>query len=126
MQCFDYVGSPERDGKLQFFKEIDVFSLPTVYQEPKGIPVLEALACGIPVVQPRHGAFPEMLAETGGGVLFEPGRAESLAESLADLLTDPDKCTKLGAEGRQPVVTNRSSRRMAEETLSVYDLYVRS
>ena len=50
---------------MKILKSLDVLSVPTVYQEPKGLYVLEALANGIPVVQPRHGAFPELLEATG-------------------------------------------------------------
>ena len=63
--------------------------MPTVYREPKGLYVLEALANGIPVVQPRHGAFPEMLEATGGGLLVEPGDPEDLARALEELMKDP-------------------------------------
>ena len=48
---------------------IDVLSVPTTYREPKGLYVLEALANGVPVVQPRHGSFPELIEATGGGLL---------------------------------------------------------
>ncbi|MGE3316706.1 MAG: glycosyltransferase family 4 protein, partial [Planctomycetaceae bacterium] len=58
--AFDYIGSPVTHAdKVRFIKSLDVLSVPTVYREPKGIYVLEALANGVPVVQPRHGAFPE-------------------------------------------------------------------
>ena len=60
-----------------------MFSLPTVYHEPKGIPVLEAWANGIPVVQPAHGAFPEMVQRTSGGILVTPEDPHALAEVSA-------------------------------------------
>src|SRR5262249_13651881 len=87
--AFEYVDSPSRADKIAFLKSPDVPSVPTMYQEPKGIYVLEALANGIPVVQPRHGAFPEMLAATGGGVLFEPGNTPALADALVQLMHNP-------------------------------------
>ena len=52
--------------------------------EPKGLFLLEAMACGVPVVQPGHGAFPEMLAKTSGGILVEPDDTQSLAEGLSN------------------------------------------
>ena len=57
-----YRGALDRQQKIEFLRGLDVFSVPTVYVEPKGLFLLEAMACGVPVVQPRHGAFPEMLA----------------------------------------------------------------
>lgn len=118
---FEYVGSPDRAGKLAFFESIDVFSLPTIYREPKGMSVLEALACGVPVVQPTHGAFPEMLADTGGGILFEPGNTEELASSLCALINDPERRIKLGQEGRRGVIERRTARIMAKQTLTIYE-----
>ena len=66
---FVYRGAVERAKKVQFFHDIDVLSVPSGYHEPKGLYLLEAMACGVPVVQPNHGAFPEMIARTGGGLL---------------------------------------------------------
>ena len=44
-------------------------SVPATYDEPKGVSLLEAMACGVPVVQPRRGAFTEIVEKTGGGLL---------------------------------------------------------
>ena len=66
---FVYRGAVDRAKKVQFFHDIDVLSVPSPYHEPKGLYLLEAMACGVPVVQPNHGAFPEIIARTGGGVL---------------------------------------------------------
>ena len=72
---FVYRGTVDRAKKVQFFHDIDVLSVPSPYHEPKGLYLLEAMACGVPVVQPNHGAFPELIARTGGGVLSRIGRA---------------------------------------------------
>ena len=63
-----------REQKIEFLRNLDVFSVPTVYVEPKGLFLLEAMACGVPVVQPSHGAFPEILAKTSGGLLVGSGK----------------------------------------------------
>ncbi len=72
---FEYVGEVDRQGKIDFLRGLDVLSVPTVYREPKGLFVLESLANAVPVVLPAHGAFPELIEATGGGVLVEPGRS---------------------------------------------------
>jgi glycosyltransferase involved in cell wall biosynthesis len=117
---FQYDGVVERAEKLDLLRSIDVLSVPTEYQEPKGIFVLEAWAAGVPVVQPAHGAFPELLAATGGGRLVEPDNASALADALAELLLDPATAQLLGKRGRQGVEQIFSAEEMAARTLDVY------
>ena len=116
----EVLGTVDRGEKLKLFSEIDVFSVPTEFPEPKGIFLLEAMASGVPVVQPRHGSFPELIEATGGGLLCEPGNPESLALALATLLRDGELRRELGRKGREGALEKFSSRRMAEETLGLY------
>lgn len=117
---FERVELPDRDAKIRFLRGIDVFTVPTVYEEPKGIPVLEALAAGVPVVQPAHGAFPELLRSTGGGRLVPPGDADALVDALHALLADPAERGRLGDEGRRGVAARHDARAMARRTLDVW------
>lgn len=57
---WEYCGSIERSDKATFLNSLDLFCVPTVYAEPKGLFLLEAVACGVPYLQPSHGAFPEI------------------------------------------------------------------
>jgi len=120
-QAIEHVGEVDRDGKLSVLDSIDVFSVPTAYPESKGIYVLEAMARGVPVVQPAHGSFPELIALTGGGVLTPPGDAQALAAALAGLLGDRDRRQELGRKGRAAVESNFTDERMAERMLKVYE-----
>lgn len=113
------LGTLERADKLNFFKEIDVFSVPAPYREPKGISILEALAAGVPVVQPDHGAYPEWVNATGGGFLHRPNDSIDLAAKLAVLLRNADLRKKLGEQGRQNIFEKFSSECMAGSTLVV-------
>ena len=117
---FEYVGEVDREGKSQFLRSLDILSVPTTYREPKGLFVLEALAHGVPVVQPRHGAFPEVLAATGGGLLVEPNSAEDLARGLAHLIADPELRAELGGQGREAVCQRFTATIEAENALAVY------
>ncbi len=114
--AFEYVGEVDRRGKLDFLASIDVLSVPTTYREPKGLFVLEALAAGVPVVQPEHGAFPEVLAELGGGLLHRSEDPEHLAERLRELLQDAPLRNRLGKTGRTAVLAGRNHQSMAELT----------
>lgn len=116
-----YRGALDRQQKVEFLRGLDVFSVPTVYVEPKGLFLLEAMACGVPVVEPRHGAFPEMLARTSGGILVDPGSPQSLAEGLYALWKSPALRAELGHHGFDGVREHYSVRRSADSMLAVYE-----
>jgi len=118
--AFQYVGSPDRNGKQAFFQNIDVLSIPTVYQEPKGLPVLEGLANGIPVVLPGHGAFPELIEATGGGELVAPGDARALAAALERLMLEPERRMALAHQGRETVHAKFHPGALAAQTLQLF------
>jgi len=120
----EYVGEVDRRQKIEFLGSIHVLSVPTVYREPKGRFVLEALANGVPVVQPSHGAFPEMIQATGGGVLVDPGSPEALAAALRALLEDPVRRRKLGRAGKAVVHRDYSDAAMAEQVVRLYRAYI--
>ncbi|MGC4042757.1 MAG: glycosyltransferase family 4 protein [Armatimonas sp.] len=111
----------DRDEKIQFLRSLTVFSVPALYGESFGLYLLEALAAGVPVVQPNHAAFPEVLGATGGGVLFEPYTPEVLANTLEELLKAPEKARTLGAEGRKSVFEKFSVDAMAKNVAAVFD-----
>ena len=113
------LGTLERADKMNFFRQIDVFSVPAPYREPKGISILEALAAGVPVVQPEHGAYPEWVNATGGGLLHRPNDAVDLADNLAALLRDAGLRNRLGQQGRRAIFEKFSSESMAASTLDV-------
>jgi glycosyltransferase involved in cell wall biosynthesis len=121
---FQHFESPDHAGKVRFLHGIDVLSVPTVYREPKGLYVLEALANGVPVVQPRHGSFPELIEATGGGLLHNPEDPADLAECLYQLLSNPSHAAELGRKGKEAVHARFHAGRMAEETLAVYQRYL--
>lgn len=116
----EHVESPDHAAKVRFLQSIDVLSVPTVYREPKGLYVLEALASGVPVVQPRHGSFPELIEATGGGLLVEPDHPADLARGLRRLLDNPAERTTLGQRGKAAVHANFHAARMAAETVVLF------
>jgi glycosyltransferase involved in cell wall biosynthesis len=122
---FEHVESPTHADKVRFLHGIDVLSVPAPYHEPKGLYVLEALANGTPVVQPRHGSFPELLEATGGGLLVNPDDPRDLAVGLRRLRDDPALAEELGRKGKEAVHARFHADRMADETAAVYANYVR-
>jgi glycosyltransferase involved in cell wall biosynthesis len=117
---FQFLGELTRPEKIAFLQSLDIFSTPTVYRESKGIPALEAMANAVPVVLPNHGSFPEMIADTGGGILHQPHDAADLAAKLAELLLDPNRATQHGLAGQRAVHDRYHAAEMARKTLDLY------
>jgi glycosyltransferase involved in cell wall biosynthesis len=108
-----------RAEKLAFLRTLSVFSVPATYGEAFGLYVIEALASGVPVVQPDHGAFGELLAATGGGVLCQADDPEALAGALAGLLLAPERARALGRAGQAAVRQRYTVDIMAREVAAV-------
>jgi glycosyltransferase involved in cell wall biosynthesis len=117
---FSYRGVLDREGKLAYLKSLDVLSVPATYDEPKGMFLLEAMASGVPVVQPRRGAFVEIVEKTGGGILVEPDDPEALAEGFYRLWSDRAALNALSEQAFQNVRTHYSVARSVERVLEVY------
>ncbi len=111
----------DRDAKLAFLSSLSVLTVPEKQPAAYGLYVLEALAAGVPVVQPKSGAFGELLKMTGGGVLCEPNNAPALASAMEPLLLDPDYAGQLGREGRKAVFEKFNIEQTAQEMVRIYE-----
>jgi glycosyltransferase involved in cell wall biosynthesis len=117
---FLYAGILDRDGKSRFLRSLDLLSVPSGYHEPKGLYLLEAMASGVPVVQPNHGAFPEMLQKTGGGMLARSERPADIADAIMELFNDPVRAAEMGRRGASGVRAHYTMAAMADAILEVY------
>ncbi len=117
---FDYIGEVDRQGKIDLLTGIDCFCLPARHPEGKAIPALEAMAAGLPVVAPARGCFPELLNDTGGGVLVPSGHSAALADALADLLRNAGRRAVLGAAGQSAVLERYTTENMAARLAELY------
>jgi glycosyltransferase involved in cell wall biosynthesis len=109
---------------VQFFHDLDVLSVPSGYHEPKGLYLLEAMACGVPVVQPNHGAFPEMITRTGGGLLARSESAADVADAIYELWKDPAGAAQLGRRGAAGVRQHYTAALMAESVVAAYHVAI--
>ena len=123
---FTYHGALNREQKISFLQSIDLLSVPATYDEPKGIFLLEAMACGVPVVQPRRGGFTEIIEKTGGGLLVEPDNVDSLAAGILKVARDPELAKQLADNGFAKVRELYSVAQMADSALEVYRSLVQS
>lgn len=117
---FEYLGELDRGGKFDFLRSLTLFATPTSHPEAKGLPALEAMAVGTPVVLPGHGSFPEMIEATGGGMLHEANDPVSLADTLESLLDDEPLRASHGLAGAAAIRERFHADRMADETLALY------
>jgi glycosyltransferase involved in cell wall biosynthesis len=122
---FTYHGAVDRAGKLAFLQSLDVLSVPATYDEPKGVFLLECMAAGVPVVQPRRGAFTEIVDRTGGGLLVAPDDPVALADGLHALWEDRALTELLGRQGFAGVRAHYSVQTSTDRLLAVYETLAR-
>jgi glycosyltransferase involved in cell wall biosynthesis len=115
----EFLLSFDQHTRLGFLQMLSVLSVPERQPVAYGLYVLEALAAGVPVVEPASGAFPELLEMTGGGVLFEPNSASALAAAIEPLLLDPDYARQLGKRGREKVFAEFNVDKTADEIVRI-------
>lgn len=118
-EAVEFHPNVSREKKIELLRTLSLLSVPARYGEAFGLYLIEALAAGVPLVQPRSGAFPEILEETGGGILFEEFTPDSLADAWETLLADPTRARDLGRRGRESVLARYSIERLARDYLAV-------
>ena len=110
----------DRERRLAFLKDLAVMSVPVPGGEAFGTHMLEALGCGVPVVQPREGGFPEVIEATGGGVTYDPEDPRGLVEALRSLLLDPDEVRAMGRRGQEEARKHFSMEGMVGKIADLY------
>jgi glycosyltransferase involved in cell wall biosynthesis len=110
-----------RESRIQFLKSLTLLSVPVPSGEAFGAYQVEALAAGVPVVQPNVGCYPEFVKMTNGGAIYEPNNSEILAKTISTLLDEPDRVRKLGEQGRKVVLERFSIEEMANTMVKVYE-----
>jgi glycosyltransferase involved in cell wall biosynthesis len=108
------------EHRLEFLQSLSLLSVPVPGGEAFGAYQVEAVASGVPIVQPNVGGYPEFVESTGGGILFEPNDPEHLAQAISSLLDNPDRIRELGQKGRKVVMEKYSMENMAKNILNVY------
>ncbi len=111
-----FTGYVERDDLPLIYNLAEVFIYPSAY-EGFGLPVLEAMACGTPVISSNVSSMPEILGDAG--VLIAPNDSQVLGQSLLDLINDPMERQRLSLKGLKRASTF-TWERTAEKTIAVY------
>ena len=118
----DFLGRVPSTQAPQFYRTLDVLVLPSLsrpnWVEQFGRVLIEAMACGVPVVGSRSGEIPWVIGDAGR--IFPEGDADALAHILAELAGDPAQSAALAAAGRTRVLAHFTQARVAAATAAVY------
>jgi glycosyltransferase involved in cell wall biosynthesis len=116
-----FVGILSQDRLLSFYRKSRFAVVPSVWYEPFGLVVVDAMALGLPVVASRIGGLPEIVEDGITGLLFEPGNAEDLANKLRFLWENPELCRQMGKAGREKVALQYSQNVYYKNLMEVYE-----
>jgi glycosyltransferase involved in cell wall biosynthesis len=109
----DVTGRVDTETLVSLYRSAELVVVPSRY-EGFGLPAVEAMACGTPVVACRAGALPEVMQLTGGGLLVEKDDPEALAAGIRTLMAQPEARAELGQHARARVEAHLSWKRVAE------------
>ncbi|GBF80255.1 glycosyltransferase family 4 protein [Aphanothece sacrum] len=115
-----FVGPVEQLDLVKYYQEADIFVFPSVWNEPFGIPLIEAMAMELPVVATYSGAFPEIVEEQKTGLLVERANPNALANAILQLLDNKNIRHTMGKAGRNKVVKQFTWEKISENLLSKY------
>jgi len=107
-------------GRLEFFDMVSIVSVPLREGFASGLFMLEAMASGIPVVQPAVGAMPEIIESSGGGITYPENDPTILANALKELLNDPAKVQELGLSARKGIEEEFNIYKKTEKIIDVF------
>jgi glycosyltransferase involved in cell wall biosynthesis len=105
---------------VKFYRQASVFIFPSVWNEPFGIPVVEAMSVGVPVVATCSGGIPEIVDPGRTGLLVPRDDPAELANAILSLIQNAELARKMGQEGRLRALQLYSCERVIEKTLQVY------
>ena len=108
-----------REQKTGFLSTLTLFSVPATYPEAFGLYLVEALAAGVPVVQPNTSSFPEILATSQAGLLVPPNDPAALAQAWHDLIQNPAALQTFRENGRHAAVQSYSMQAMRDRFLEI-------
>ena len=116
----EFIEKFEVDDRSEYFSKVTFLTVPVLKGEAFGTYQIEALACGVPLVQPKLGAFPEIIEKTGAGILYESNTVEGLVQAWKNALREPEKLKEMGKKGILSVTEKFTNKVLSKEVLEVY------
>lgn len=115
----EFLTSFGRQEKIDFLKSLSVLCVPEKQPVSCGLYVLEAMAAGVPVVQPATGVFEELIDATDGGSAVEAGDPDAFANAIQPFLLDSEYAKKVGQKGRDAIKAKFDIKLSAEKMIDV-------
>jgi glycosyltransferase involved in cell wall biosynthesis len=109
-----------RSELVELYRKADLFVFPSHHE---GLPtvILEAMACGCPVLATEVGALPQVVTDGANGRLLPPGQPHRLADLIGSLLGSPETLSRMGVNARQTVVERFSWDQISANFLRLYE-----
>jgi len=111
------------DLLVPYYQRAALFALPSVF-EPFGMTVLEAMACGTPVVASRLGGIRTVITSGQNGLLVDPTDRTEFAAAMVRLLSDSQMADRLGVAGRSTVIEEFSWEAIARRHLALFEQFL--
>jgi len=122
----EFIQEYDLSRRIEFLSNLTLLTVPVLQGEAFGMFLLKAMASGVPVVQPRLGAFPEIIENSRGGLLYDPNTSESLAKCISSMLQKPDKIKQMGQNGLDTVRRDYGIDAIAPKMAKIYTECVNS
>jgi glycosyltransferase involved in cell wall biosynthesis len=116
----EMTGLVPRSRVLELRSRARAVLVPSAWEEPFGLVVVEAMAGGVPPIAAAHGSFVELIADGTDGVLFRPGDPSALALAIADVETNPDRYQIYGKQAREAYEQRFNPEHSLKHLLEIY------
>ncbi|MCF8371836.1 MAG: glycosyltransferase family 4 protein [Bacteroidales bacterium] len=112
----------EGEARMEYLEKVSVISVPVRKGEAFGIYLTEAMAAGIPIVQPNLGAFPEIVKKSQGGIIYQQNTPEELSKTLQVLIQDKEQLSALSTNARKSIEVDFNIHKLAGDLVEVYSI----
>jgi glycosyltransferase involved in cell wall biosynthesis len=121
----EFLGRRPRSEVMELLKGARLLVFPSELYEGFPMALVEAFACGVPVIASRLGGSAEIVDDGRTGLLFEPGNAENLAEVVASLWAEPDALARMGRDARALYREKYSAEKNYQKLMNIYEKAMR-
>jgi len=116
----EWLGHKSRQFVLNLMKDAMFLLFPSKWYEGFPNTIVEALACGLPVITSKLGSMAEIIEDGVTGLHFEPGNASELADKVIWVIEHPDECRNMGKNARQVFVDKYTAEKNYESLMNIY------